>query len=56
MIEIKESMNLDQIQKDKRNFEKYDLVILDELVYITFKRWIEVFKNRVLKTAWISRI
>lgn len=38
MIEIKESMNLNQIQKYKRNFEKYDLVILDELGYITFEK------------------
>ncbi|MFV0425155.1 MAG: ATP-binding protein [Bacilli bacterium] len=31
MIELKEAMNLNQIQKYKRNFEKYDLVILYEL-------------------------
>lgn len=38
MIEIKEAMNLSEIKKYKRNFEKYDLVILDELGYISFEK------------------
>ena len=38
MIEIKEAMTLNQIQKYKRSFEKYDLVILDELGYISFEK------------------
>lgn len=38
MIAIKEAMNLNQIQRYKKNFEKYDLVILDELGYITFEK------------------
>ncbi len=38
MIDIKEAMNLNQIQRYKKNFEKYDLVILDELGYITFEK------------------
>ncbi len=38
MIELKEAMNLNQIQRYKRNFEKYDLVILDELGYISFEK------------------
>lgn len=85
MIEIKESMSLNQIQRYKRSFEKYDLVILDELGYITFEkeaseilfnllsnrnekgsiilttnlsfeRWEEVFKDKVLTTAIIDRL
>lgn len=85
MIEIKESMSLNQIQKYKRSFEKYDLVILDELGYISFEkeaseilfnllsnrndkgsiilttnlsfeRWNEVFKDKVLTTAIIDRL
>lgn len=38
MIEIKEAMNLNQIQKYRRSFEKYDLVILDELGYVSFEK------------------
>lgn len=38
MIEIKEQMNLNQLGQYKRRFEKYDLVILDELGYITFEK------------------
>lgn len=38
MIDLKEAMNLNQIQRYKKNFEKYDLVILDELGYITFEK------------------
>jgi DNA replication protein DnaC len=38
MIEIKEQMNLNQLQKYKKRFEKYDLVILDEMGYISFDK------------------
>lgn len=38
MIDLKEAMTLNQIQRYKKNFEKYDLVILDELGYITFEK------------------
>lgn len=38
MIELKEQMTLNQIGQYKRRFEKYDLVILDELGYITFEK------------------
>jgi len=38
MIELKEAMSLNQIGAYKRKFEKYDLVILDELGYVTFDK------------------
>lgn len=36
LIELKEAMSLNQISHYKKKFEKYDLVILDELGYCTF--------------------
>ena len=36
LIELKESMNQNQITMYKRKFESYDLVILEELGYCTF--------------------
>lgn len=36
LIELREAMSLNQINKYKRKFERYDLVILDELGYCTF--------------------
>jgi len=36
IIELKEAMNDHQITQDKHIFEKYDLVILNELGYISF--------------------
>ena len=85
MIQIKEAMTLNQIQRYKASFEKYDLVILDELGYVsfekeasevlfnllsnrndkgsiiittnlTFDRWEEVFKDKVLTSAIIDRL
>ncbi len=38
VIELKEAMSLNQISLYKRKFEKYDLVILDELGYISFDK------------------
>ena len=38
MIEIKEQMNLNQLTRYKKRFEKYDLVILDELGYVSFDK------------------
>ena len=38
VIELKEAMSLNQITAYKRKFEKYDLVILDELGYISFDK------------------
>ncbi len=38
VIELKEAMSLNQITLYKRRFEKYDLVILDELGYISFDK------------------
>lgn len=36
IIELKEAMSLHQINAYKKKFEKYDLVILDELGYVSF--------------------
>ena len=35
IIELKEAMSLNQLNSYKRKFEKYDLVILDELGYVS---------------------
>lgn len=36
LIELKEAMSLNQVNRYKKKFEKYDLVVLDELGYCTF--------------------
>lgn len=36
IIELKEAMSLNQLNNYKKKFEKYDLVILDELGYVSF--------------------
>ncbi len=85
LIELKEAMSLNQVNRYKKRFEKYDLVILDELGYCTFdqergeilfnllssrnekgsmiitsnlsfERWEEVFKDKVLTGAIIDRL
>lgn len=38
IIELKEAMSLHQINAYKKKFEKYDLVILDELGYVSFDK------------------
>ena len=38
VIEIKEAMSLNELTRYKRNFERYDLVILDDLGYCSFSR------------------
>ena len=38
VIELKEAMSLQQVHQYKRKFEKYDLVILDELGYVSFDK------------------
>lgn len=38
VIELKEAMSRSQITQYKKKFEKYDLVILDELGYISFDK------------------
>ena len=38
IIELKEAMSLNQITTYKKKFAKYDLVILDELGYISFDK------------------
>lgn len=85
LIELKEAMSLNQVNRYKKKFEKYDLVLLDELGYctfdqergeilfnllssrndkgsmiitsnLTFDRWNEVFKDKVLTGAIIDRL
>lgn len=38
VIELQESMSKNQITNYKKRFEKYDLVILDELGYVSFDK------------------
>ena len=38
VIELREAMSLNQISSFRKKFEKYDLVILDELGYISFDK------------------
>lgn len=38
IIELKEAMSLNQLNLYKKKFERYDLVILDELGYISFDK------------------
>ncbi|NLW28404.1 MAG: ATP-binding protein [Erysipelothrix sp.] len=38
IIELKEAMSHNQITRYKKSFEKYDLVILDELGYVSFDK------------------
>lgn len=38
IIELKEAMSLNQLNNYKKKFEKYDLVILDELGYVSFDK------------------
>lgn len=57
-IEIKEQMNLSQLSQFKKRFEKYDLVILDELGYISFEKEVSeilfnLLSNRIQKASTI---
>lgn len=85
LIELKEAMSLNEVSQYKKRFEKYDLVILDELGYcsfdqergetlfnllsnrndkgamiitsnLTFDRWEEIFRDKVLTGAIIDRL
>jgi DNA replication protein DnaC len=38
VLELKEAMSLNQVTLYKKKFEKYDLVILDELGYVSFDK------------------
>lgn len=58
MIEIKEQMNLNQLQRYRKRFEKYDLVILDEMGYISFDKDVSeilfnLLSNRTQKGSMI---
>lgn len=56
IIELKEAMSKSQLTAYKRKFEKYDLVILDELGYVSFDRWEEIFKDAMLTGAMVDRL
>ena len=45
IIELKEAMSRSQLTAYKRKFEKYDLVILDELGYVSFDKEGNVLLN-----------
>ena len=48
IIELKEAMSKSQLTNYKRKFEKYDLVILDELGYVSFdKEGCEILFNLI---------
>ena len=58
MIEIKELMNLNQLQRYSERFERYDLVILDEMGYISFDKDVSeilfnLLSNRTQKGSMI---
>lgn len=58
MIEIKEQMNLNQLTRYKKRFEKYDLVILDEMGYVSFEKDVSeilfnLLSNRIQKGSTI---
>lgn len=58
MIEIKEQMTLNQLHRFKKRFEKYDLVILDEMGYISFDKDVSevlfnLLSNRIQKASTI---
>ena len=58
MIEIKEQMNLNQLQRYRERFERYDLVILDEMGYISFDKDVSeilfnLLSNRTQKGSMI---
>lgn len=38
VVEIKEAMSLNELTRYRRNFERYDLVILDDLGYCSFSK------------------
>lgn len=38
IIELREAMSLNQVNTYKKKFEKYDLVVLDELGYVSFDK------------------
>ena len=38
VTEVKEAMSLNELTRYKRNFERYDLVILDDLGYCSFSK------------------
>ena len=56
IIELKEAMSHNQITRYKEQFERYDLVIVDELGYVSFDRWEEIFKDPIFTIAIVDRL
>lgn len=58
VIELKEAMSKNQITQYKKRFEKYDLVILDELGYVSFDKsgseiLFNLISNRIMSGSMI---
>jgi DNA replication protein DnaC len=54
--QLKESRSQRILTRMEGKFEKYDLGIADELVYISFDRWEEIFTDAVMTAAMINRL
>ncbi len=54
--QLKESHSQQILTRMEGKFEKYNLVIVDELGYISFDRWEEIFSDTVMTAAIIDRI
>ena len=54
--QLKESRSQSILSRTEGKFEKYDLVIADELGYISFDRWEEIFSDTVMTAAMIDRL
>jgi len=54
--QLKESRSQGSLTRSEGKFEKYDLVIANELGYISFDRWEEIFGDTVMTAAMIDRL
>ena len=54
--QLKESRSQGSLTRSEGKFEKYALVIADELGYISFDRWEEIFGDTVMPAAMIDRL
>ena len=62
VIELKESNSKQKLRTYQKRFEKYDLIIADELGYISFDReaadllWDEIFGDAAITSAIVDRL
>jgi len=54
--QLKEARGRSVLRSFELRFEKYDLIIADELGYISFDRWEEIFSDPVMTAAMIDRL